>query len=934
MAANRQAAIASAEKLVAKGKIDSAIKEYRKLLSDNPNDASTLNRLGDLYARIDKIDDAVRLFSQIADRYTEDGFFVKAIAIYKKIIKLDPTRLAVYERLAELYHKQGLVTEARTQYQVLVDYYQKHGNAGSAIGVLERMVELEPEDPSPHAKLAELYHQEGRSEQELAEYRTIAELMLQKGHIEEATRVYSKAITIAPLDIAFITDAVLGLKDSGHTGAAARLLAVAVERNPQAEKIARLAGIGRAPRETPAAPAPPSPPAPLTVNGVLADRGEALEKSDVLYVEPEMLEPDAALEPAPETGSPPEASLDPERPSRSLASSDAGGVDFVLDLPEEGIPPSSLIEPTEEMLHRSPQSPWYEVEAGVEFELEIEDAVEVEAEPESAPPELQEIEPGIEIEVVSEPEPEPELTPAPTPPPAASEPPAARTDQPEAPAPTELPGFGMTEEGPPIEWSFEPEPSLDLELPAASSPAEAGEVAPPEEPAAQRSGLDLDALEKTSYEVLGEPIPAQRRLEDLLAEAEVFGKYGLREKAHDRLREILQQEPKHLGALVLQVQLWLEDGRHDRVAPRVEPIAQVAAELRDDDQWPALRTRLTKAGYRFDGDRLVGGPTSKKTKKDSVASLLEDLVGFKSPTASAPRKAKIEEGPALDALAELTAQFAPSAPTRPPAPRTPPPAAPAAPPPAPEKTKAPAPPPVSPRAGDAVDEDELPDIVIPRKAPPPAAPPPEPPASAAPSADDEGLAWLDRAPTPIGPMKTADESLFDDEEGFFDLAAELEEELAGDDATGGKSLLAPQEQSLEEIVEGFKKGVAESLSPEDYDTHFNLGIAYREMGLIDEAIGEFQIAAKDATYLVDCCSLLGACFLDKGLPELAVRWYQKGLATPELSEEATLGLLYDLGNLYLSIGEQEKAHRTFVEIYGTNSNYRDVVAKLEELGGR
>ena len=86
-----------------------AIKEYRKLLAENPNDTSTLNRLGDLYARIDRIDEAVRLFSQIADRYTDDGFFVKAIAIYKKIIKLDPTRLAVYERLAELYHKQGLI---------------------------------------------------------------------------------------------------------------------------------------------------------------------------------------------------------------------------------------------------------------------------------------------------------------------------------------------------------------------------------------------------------------------------------------------------------------------------------------------------------------------------------------------------------------------------------------------------------------------------------------------------------------------------------------------------------------------------------------------------------------------------------------------------------------------------------------------------------
>jgi len=911
MAANRQAAIASAEKLVAKGKIESAIKEYRKLLSDNPNDASTLNRLGDLFARIDKIDDAVRLFSQIADRYTEDGFFVKAIAIYKKIIKLDPTRLAVYERLAELYHKQGLITEARTQYQVLVDYYQKHGNESSAIGVLERMVELEPEDPSPHAKLAELYHQAGRSEQELAEYRTIAELMLQKGHIEEATRVFSKAITIAPLDIAFITDAVLGLKDSGHTGAAARLLAVAVERNPQAEKIARLAGIGRAPRETTAA-APP-----LTVSGVLADERGPSEKSDVLYVEPEILAPE------PEPSAPVEEAAPRGAQAAPPVESDS---DFVLELPEEGIPPTSLIEPTEEMLRRSPQSPWYEVESGVEFELEIEDVVEIEAEPEA--PE------ALELAPESAPAAE---TPSAPPAPPAEAPPATDGPAPAGPgAAADLPGLGVPEEGPPIDWSFEPEPELDLELPAVPPASEAGAPAFSSDVVAGRPGLDLDALEKTSYEVLGEPVPAQRRLEDLLAEAEVFGKYGLREKAHDRLREILQQEPRHLGALVLQVQLWLEDGRHDRVTSRLEPIAQVAAELGDEDVWPALRTRLSKAGYRFDGDRLISGPTSKKTKKDSVASLLEDLVSFKSPASAPARKPKVEEGPALDALAELTAQFAPTAPSRHPAPRPepPPPVEPEARPQAPPEPVAPSAPQAPPRLGEPVDEEELPDIVIPRKAPPGApAAPAEPPAGAAAAAEDEGLAWLDRAPTPSGPMKTPDEALFDDEEGFFDLAAELEEELAGDDAMGGKSLLAPQEQSLEEIVEGFKKGVAESLSPEDYDTHFNLGIAYREMGLIDEAIGEFQIAAKDTTYLVDCCSLLGACFLDKGLPELAVRWYQKGLATADLSEEATLGLLYDLGNLYLSIGEQEKAHRTFVEIYGTNSNYRDVVAKLEELGG-
>lgn len=140
------------------------------------------------------------------------------------------------------------------------------------------------------------------------------------------------------------------------------------------------------------------------------------------------------------------------------------------------------------------------------------------------------------------------------------------------------------------------------------------------------------------------------------------------------------------------------------------------------------------------------------------------------------------------------------------------------------------------------------------------------------------------------------------------------------------------EQTLEEIVEGFKKGVAEHLSPTDYDTHFNLGIAYREMGLLDEAIGEFQLAAKDVRYFVLCCSMLGLCFLDKGLPELAIKWYRRALEAPGISEDDSLGMLYDLGNVYMQMGDQATAYKTFVDLYGINSNYRDVVAKLEELG--
>jgi tetratricopeptide (TPR) repeat protein len=238
-----------------------------------------------------------------------------------------------------------------------------------------------------------------------------------------------------------------------------------------------------------------------------------------------------------------------------------------------------------------------------------------------------------------------------------------------------------------------------------------------------------------------------------------------------------------------------------------------------------------------------------------------------------------------------------------------------------------------------VDDEGLDEAVPP---PPPAFPAAAgssviPPAGGADRLDDTGMSWLDEVEAGRGKQAApaGGAGLFSAEDDFFDLAAELEQELSKEGGfEGGELLVQPAEQSLEQIVEGFKRGVAENLSPTDFDTHFNLGIAYREMGLLDEAIGEFQLAAKSPELLVSCCSMLGLCFLEKGLPELAIKWYRRGLAAPRVSEEDSLGLLYDLGNAHLAAGDAEAGYRTFVELYGINSNYRDVVAKLEELGPR
>ncbi len=188
-------------------------------------------------------------------------------------------------------------------------------------------------------------------------------------------------------------------------------------------------------------------------------------------------------------------------------------------------------------------------------------------------------------------------------------------------------------------------------------------------------------------------------------------------------------------------------------------------------------------------------------------------------------------------------------------------------------------------------------------------PPPQAMAAGAPGLDESGL--------------------FSDEQEFFNFADELHTELRRD-----VEVVPPEEGrevSLEEIFRDFKKGVEQQLSPEDFETHYNLGIAYKEMGLTDEAIGEFQLAAKDPLHAVECCAMLGLCFLEKGLPQLAVKWYRKGLETIGIKEDDRLGIQYALAGVQEQIGDREAAYRTYLEIFGASAGYRDVQERLKEL---
>jgi tetratricopeptide (TPR) repeat protein len=185
------------------------------------------------------------------------------------------------------------------------------------------------------------------------------------------------------------------------------------------------------------------------------------------------------------------------------------------------------------------------------------------------------------------------------------------------------------------------------------------------------------------------------------------------------------------------------------------------------------------------------------------------------------------------------------------------------------------------------------------------------------------------APEAAGGPVLDESGLFSDEQEFFNFADELHTELRREAELPAAE--EGREVSLEEIFRDFKKGVEQQLSPEDYETHYNLGIAYKEMGLTDEAIGEFQLAAKDPLHAVECCAMLGLCFLEKGLPQLAVKWYRKGLETIGIKESDRLGLQYALAGILEQIGDRDGAYRTYLEIYGTSAQYQDVAERIKEL---
>lgn len=422
-----------------------------------------------------------------------------------------------------------------------------------------------------------------------------------------------------------------------------------------------------------------------------------------------------------------------------------------------------------------------------------------------------------------------------------------------------------------------------------------------------------------------------------LTDVDLFSSYGLSQKAVQLLETILQRVPQHAPTLERLLDLTLgsgDDRRTSELASQLEQIYTQRGDTVNAERFTELRRRFQRASGASEAEIAAGAAPLPAVAQKPTAS----------PAPPAPAEAAPEFSIPLSEAAEAeTSEATPAAPAKEPeidlsdeweslAAET-------------SEPPAPAEVPVAATAP-AEAETEIADFDLELVAEP---------AGGGEASSTEGL--LDQlvaeveglgvapeeqaaAPAPVAPSIAAQAP-----PPRVDGAKEKKKAVPVASAAPAAEEEKPRAASaanneLSEVFQEFRAELGEmgeQEKEEDLETHYNLGIAYREMGLLDEAIGEFQKVAKAVQegrpfrYAMQCCTLLGLTFADKNEPKIAALWYQRALQLPGLEQETVIALRYDLGMAEEQAGNIDAALDSFRQVYAMNIDYRDVSERISAL---
>jgi len=184
----------AARKYQSRGQYDKAIAQYEKLVAADKRDVRSLLKIGDLHVRAGNRGAAIETYENVANHYATQGFFLKAIAVYKQILKLDPSRLDAQVRLGGMYEQLQLVSDAMSVYEDASNAFMRAGDAEQALAMLGKMVDIDPEHIPVRIKFAEALSRAGRTQEAAGEFEQGALLLKDQGRLEDYVKVAERLL--------------------------------------------------------------------------------------------------------------------------------------------------------------------------------------------------------------------------------------------------------------------------------------------------------------------------------------------------------------------------------------------------------------------------------------------------------------------------------------------------------------------------------------------------------------------------------------------------------------------------------------------------------------------------------------------------------------------------------------------------------------------
>ncbi len=977
---NKTKVMAAAEKFVQQGKLPNAILEYLKVVKEDPKDLTVMNTVGDLYARLGQTAEALQHFKRVGEAYAADGFVVKAIAIYKKLTKLSPTATDCVIKLAELYSQQGLYNDARSQYLSVADRCLRAGDNQQASRIFQKMLELDPENAAMQAKLADLYVKLGNKEEARNIFFGAAESLFRRGAMEAADEALGRVLALDPghtpsmmlrgqiaaetgnaekaiqyldkvpdldsqpealrallrvhlqlgnnsealpiatkllnvhNDLSGVITCGDGLMAAGQHEAALRLYDRYADRLLADDRDGLMAKVTSAPAHLSSNPAALElvlklcrrAGDPIHLNEVMELLAHALVQAGELVRARDLYNQLAALEPENpvhlQNYKQVSVRLGDDAASRPLTA-DEGAQALMVDELEIDAPAVDQEYPPE--LVRAIRTALTDSELLDSYNLPAKAIAPLEAVLASAPGDVLLNQRLASLYVRAERFSE-----------AARCCDALRAVYRKA-GHRELAAQYAEMSAKYHERAGEPVP--DYAGPAEPTPAEAEPAAHAEPPS-----QSAEAAEHTQPQAAATPavvrsveIDASKQWEEMTAvepPEQLGSSHFIGQKAATAARA-----GDLVGDLLEEIRFYIAQGMWEEAQAATEKCATLAPGIPELDEF---REQIEKSRSTAAPAPEVEVVEAEPAAESTVATLVFDagalgLEDRPSPPLLDPRGEPPVAEPAVQQLA-IDDDAAVNVPAPPPLPAVFEPAAVA--------TAADSHPTDDPLSEIVLDlEETLGDgfgVAAPASAAPMASAPPqqaEPPAF-------EPRPVVVTTPRPAPPEPVS-----------MPMVSASAATIVSQQMPQG-----PQEPGtgLADIFEEFKEDMeAEGAAADEHDpeTHYNLGVAFKEMGLLDEAIGELQKVCHfiehghPFPHVLQVYTWLAECLLNKGAPQASIKWYQRALQLPAVDEETRMAVYYEMGGAYEAAGNRQAALDNFMEVYASNIDYRDVAERIKTL---